>query len=64
MTTILNSCVGLVAQPSLRNREEMRTGGPHHVSKIIPLCLARLAFKVKEGGHQHQNNGKEECALC
>lgn len=59
MTSLMNSRVGLVAQPSPRNREEMRTGGPHHVSSIIPLCLAHLAFKATEGSYQHKNSGKE-----
>ena len=47
MTTILNSHVRLAAQPCPRNRQEMRTG-LHHVSEIIPLCLANLAIKAQE----------------
>lgn len=62
MTSLMNSRVGLVAQPSPRNLEEMRTGGPHHVSSIITLCLAHLAFKAKEASQQHQKNGKEVLA--
>ena len=44
MTALMNSCDGLVAQPSPRNREEMLTGSPHCLDKIIPLCLVSLAF--------------------
>ena len=66
MTAFMNSCEGLVAQPSLRNREEMRTGGPHHVSKIIPLCLVTLALKANRDSDQHLTEakaGKEVVAL-
>lgn len=57
MATFMYPRVELVAQ---RNLEEMRTGGPHHVSKIIPLCLAAMSFKAIEVSHQHQK-GKEVC---
>ena len=55
MTALMNSCDGLVAQPSPRNREEMLTGSPHCLDKIIPLCLVSLAFKAKKGSHQKKN---------
>ena len=61
MTTILNSRVRLAAQPCPRNRQEMRTG-LHHVSEIIPLCLANLAIKAQEDSRQHENIGKEVVA--
>lgn len=63
MNTNKKNRVGHEAQPCPRNRQEMRTGGPHHVSNIIPLCLAALTAKAQEGSNQHENSGKEECAV-
>ena len=66
MTALMNSCDGLVAQPSPRNREEMLTGSPHCLDKIIPLCLATLALKANGDSDQQlteAKSGKEVVAL-